>query len=105
MRNAAHAHTLTTLQRSALKADAIEWEELPSLADSLSQRLVVLGERHRAPSADEPPSRYDWAVTQSADLDPLLPSEPFRETLHGLAMREVNEPDVFRHFFGAAPGR
>ncbi|MGH8798235.1 MAG: hypothetical protein ACREXI_14330, partial [Caldimonas sp.] len=26
---------------------AIEWEELPSLADTLAERLVVLGTRHR----------------------------------------------------------
>jgi hypothetical protein len=96
---------LSALQRPAWQADALEWEELPSLADSLAQRLVVLGERHRGLAEDGPESRYDWAVTQAAGLDPLTPSEPFRETLQGLAMREVNEPDVFRHFFGASAAR
>lgn len=33
-------------------------------------------------------------------LLPLLPSTPFREPLSGLAVREVMDADVFRHFFG-----
>lgn len=105
MRHKHPTRSLSALQRPAWQADAIEWEELPSLADSLSQRLVVLGERHRALADGEPDSRYDWAITQAAELDPLTPSEPFRETLQGLVMREVNEPDVFRHFFGASAAR
>ena len=90
---------------------AIEWEELPSLADSLAQRLVVLGSRHRdaltaarsraaaferATSSGQP-----WDATRPAELEPLRPSEPFREPLDGMAVREVQEPDVFHHFFGA----
>jgi hypothetical protein len=35
-----------------------------------------------------------------ADLDALPEPQPFRETIPGVAMREVNEPDLFRHFFG-----
>ena len=31
---------------------------------------------------------------------PSLPSTPFREPLNGLAVREVMDADVFRHFFG-----
>lgn len=87
-------------QPAAWSADALEWEELPSLADSLAQRLVMLGERHGAASRPGPPG--GWAATMPAEFEPPLPSEPFREVLSGLATREVNEPDVFRHFFGAA---
>lgn len=90
---------------------AIEWEELPSLADTLAQRLVVLGSRHRdAVSAARSRaaaferaagSGLPWDATRPADLEPSRPSEPFREPLRGMAVREVQEPDVFRHFFGA----
>ena len=36
-----------------------------------------------------------------ADLLAITPTQPFSETLRGLATREVMEPDVFRHFFGS----
>lgn len=95
-------HALTAARRTprqnAWQSDAIEWEELPSMADSLHQRLVVLGQRHGAAQD----SGFDWERTQVSDFDALPPqSEPFREALEGLVMREVVEPDVFRHFFGA----
>ncbi len=60
----------------------------------------------RLPSASElhAPSAADfntaWGVTMPAELDALPTPQPFREAMHGLAMREVNEPDLFRHFFG-----
>ena len=40
-----------------------------------------------------------WDATRPAELESAPPSQPFRE-LKGVAIREVNEPDVFRHFFG-----
>jgi hypothetical protein len=41
--------------------------------------------------------------TRPSELDPLLSSGPLRETaLGGLDAREIVEPDVFCHFFGAA---
>lgn len=94
------AHQDIARQHTVWSADALEWEELPSLADSLAQRLVMLGERHSAAQRPGAPGR--WAATLPAELEPPPPSEPFREVLGGLAIREVNEPDVFRHFFGAA---
>jgi hypothetical protein len=69
-------------------AGAIEWEELPSLAGSLDKR----------PNAAR---QTPWDATRPAELDAAVPSQPFREPVNGLAIREVNEPDVFRHFFGA----
>jgi hypothetical protein len=65
---------------------AIEWEELPSLAHGLRQPAVG--------HASAP-----WDATRPADLETATVSAPFRE-LKGVAIREVNEPDVFRHFFG-----
>ena len=87
-------------------ADAIEWEELPSLAGSLAQRLVPGGALARSPARGgltlEPASAFDapWNSTMAASLDMAPPPQPFREALKGLATREVHEPDVFRHFFG-----
>ena len=46
-------------------------------------------------------ARRPWDATRPAELDAAVPSQPFREPVNGLAIREVNEPDVFRHFFGA----
>ena len=95
--------------------DAIEWEELPSLAGSLAHRPVGRGAlSHAAAGASagfETGSAFaaPWNSTLAATLDalpPSAPSQPFREALSGLSMREVNEPDVFRHFFGtSASGR
>jgi hypothetical protein len=48
----------------------IEWDDTPSFASALSQFGL------------------------------LMPGTPFREPLSGLAVREVTDADVFRHFFG-----
>jgi hypothetical protein len=69
-------------------AGAIEWEELPSLAGALAKRPAS-------------PSQVPWDATRPAELDVAPPSPPFREPVNGMAIREVHEPDVFRHFFGA----
>ena len=72
--------------RSPAPAGAIEWEELPSLAQRVRQ--TVVGAAGAA-----------WDATRPAALDTTSVSTPFRE-LKGVAIREVLEPDVFRHFFG-----
>ena len=74
----------------------IDWEELPSLVDTLAERLV--NDAKQRPYA--PKYSAAWDNTLPADLDVLVPAEPFQETLTGLVQREVLEPDVFRHFFG-----
>ena len=84
--------------RAVAYGGAIEWEELPSLAGSLSQRLVARGSPAR--DAVNTAFRAPWAATLPVQLDTISPSEPFMEALKGLSMREVKEPDVFRHFFG-----
>jgi hypothetical protein len=76
----------------------IEWEELPSLADSLHKRLVVRGTRHDF--AESSGFQASWDATMPASLDPVFEPEPFNETsIDGLATREVRDGDVFRHFF------
>ncbi len=44
-----------------------------------------------------------WGVTMPASFEPAQQSEPFKESLRGLAVREVKEPEVFRLFFGRKP--
>ena len=92
-------------------AEPFEWEELPSLTSVVLRRHVPRGSytlaaelvaeaRTRLRSA--PAVSPVWVETAPADLDPLPPSAPLRETeLGGLDSREIIEPDVFRHFFGA----
>jgi hypothetical protein len=101
--------------RAIANADAIEWEELPSLAASLAQRLVQRGSWQRGPiqhmgandSAFMATTGYGspWDATMPAPLDSAPVSQPFRELLDGVATREVNEPGVFHHFFGPNAGR
>jgi len=100
------AATHRAVTSAVADADAIEWEELPSLAGSLAQRLI-----RRAPM----PTRANdstfmnsrgfaaaWDATMPAALDLMPPSQPFREPIEGLVTREVHEPGVFQHFFGPA---
>jgi hypothetical protein len=91
---------------------AIPWEDTPSLADTLSLRLLTQGglrfvdldlsaansENGGLDSGYRQPA--NWDNTMPAALEPAIQPEPFREAFQGLSMREVREPDVFRHFFG-----
>lgn len=91
--------------RAVARNEGIEWEELPSLADSLAQRLVNFDPSRRiAPGStvSEFELRFgtSWENTMPASLDSQMPPDPFRETLHGLVTREVREPEVFEFLFG-----
>jgi len=82
---------------------AIEWEELPSLAASLAKRLRELAgpPANAAAGPAFPQAGRPWDSTRPAAFEASVPSKPFREPLEGVAIREVDEPGVFRHFFGA----
>ena len=69
-------------------AGGIEWEELPSLAARVR------------PADAASPAGTPWDATRPAALDTQSVPMPFREPMRGMAVREVTEPDVFRHFFG-----
>ena len=86
---------LAAAHRAVAYGGAIEWEELPSMGRRVLTR--------RPDVATSSGFGHTWDTTMAADFDILPPSEPYSETLSGLAMREVNEPDVFQHFFGSAP--
>jgi len=81
--------------RAVANADAIEWEELPSLA----QRVVHRGANDSAFMATSSFGTV-WDNTMPSALDPAPISQPFSERIEGLATREINEPGVFVHFFG-----
>jgi hypothetical protein len=97
---------------SSAATGAIPWEDTPSLADTLSLRLLTQGglrfvdldlsaansENGSLDSGYR--SRASFDNTMPAALEPEVQPEPFREAFQGLSMREVREPDVFRHFFG-----
>ena len=74
--------TLAALQRAAASDDTIEWEELPSMADSLRERLVMLGQHHdpRRRSGLGPAAASAWAETLPVDLDALTALPVFHES-------------------------
>lgn len=105
-----HANTFNSLDTTlpmplhglSAQGDELEWDQLPVLSDSIAQRLALLLERHRRDAAAHDASEQRWTRTQAAEFDALPLSSPFHEASQGLAMREVDEPVVFRYFFGPA---
>ena len=102
MSNAQSRQHFAATHRAVATLGAIEWEELPSLAKRLANRRPTAAARGANDSLfhnsglDSP-----WHATMPVALDAAPVSQPFVERLDGgLAMREVSEPDVFRHFFG-----
>ena len=108
----AHAYRLADCDARRNPAEPFEWEELPSLSNVLLRRRVPTGSNTLASELVAQARRHldnehafapVWADTRPCAFDPLLPSEPLRETeLGGLDSREIVEPEVFRHFFGSA---
>jgi len=92
-------------------ADPFEWEELPSLSNVVLRRHVPTGSYSlaaelvadaRSRLRNEPSGSPVWLETAPAALDPLQPSGPLCDTqLDGLSAREIIEPEIFKHFFGA----
>jgi hypothetical protein len=41
-----------------------------------------------------------WGVTMPADLAAMSAPAQYHETIRGLVTREVNEPELFKLFFG-----
>jgi hypothetical protein len=108
-------HPLSTRTATRAANASVEWEELPSLPGVLLRRHVPqasyviaseLVHQARARLHSAPTSAPVWIETMPAIFDPLVPSAPLADThINGLASREIVEPDVFRHFFGAAVAR
>ncbi|CAN5788034.1 hypothetical protein BH11PSE8_BH11PSE8_07960 [soil metagenome] len=93
--------------RAVAYGGGIDWEETPSLAQRLVTRTQVPAAAQRP---QKPPRDADFTASSAFDSawDSTVPAsleeraQPFQDLLDGgLATREVNEPEVFRHFFGA----
>ena len=85
-----HASKISTMLGKRLPDMGIAWEPQPSL-----HHLVVRTDevQHDAPA---------WAATMPATFEAIAEADPFDEPLEGLSMREMNEPEIFRVFFGDA---
>ena len=104
-------NTLKRLHPHLAGVANVEWEELPSLPGVLLRRHVpqasyaiadALVQQAQARLRSAPTVGPVWVETMPAIFDPLLPSAPLADThINGLASREIMEPDVFKHFFGA----
>ena len=81
------AATIHPLQGKRTPDMSIAWEAQPSL-----QHLVV-----RTDEATEAPT---WAETMPVSLDAMNAPAVFREPLEGLSVRDIDEPEIFRVFFG-----
>ena len=86
-------------------ANAIEWEEMPSLTKRLINHDLAAMPRGANDSRFQTmhggfESTWGETMPVSLDMTAAPPSTPFVEHLVGLSSREVNEPDVFMHFFG-----
>ena len=95
------AHPLAPRYPSVAPKDTIEWEEMPSL---VAARLVPMDVQRTSaqPMLRTQVSDFNtaWGVTMPAHLDTAPQTAPYRETIRGLVTREVNEPDLFKQFFG-----
>ncbi len=92
-------HPLASRYPNVVRNDAIEWEEMPSLAP----RMVPMDLRPAMPSLRMQAADFNsaWGVTMPAHLVEDLPEpRPYHETIRGLVTCEVDEPDLFRQFFG-----
>ena len=69
---------------------SIAWEAPPSL-----QHLVV-----RTDAAHHDGDAPTWAETMPVSLEAMNESVSFREPLEGLSVRDIDEPEIFRVFFG-----
>ncbi len=94
------AHPLAPHYPAGAPKDTIEWEEMPSLAP---RRVPTDAQRAPAqPMLRTQVSDFNtaWGVTMPAHLDTAPQTAPYRETIRGLVTREMNEPELFKQFFG-----
>ena len=86
------ASKISTLLGKRTPDMSIDWEFQPSL-----QHLVV---RTESGPGDAP----SWAETMPVAFDELDEPLEFREPLEGLSIRDIDEPEIFRVFFGDSQG-
>lgn len=83
-----NAFKVSPLRGKQTPDTGIEWEFQPSL-----QHLVV---RTEAAHQDAP----TWAETMPASFESFHEPATFSEPLEGLSVRDIDEPEIFRVFFG-----
>ena len=71
---------------------SIDWEFQPSLQHRVKR------------SEDAAQDATTWAETMPVSLEAMHAPVTFREPLEGLSMRDLDEPEIFRVFFGEAEG-
>ncbi len=81
-----NAFKISSLRGKRTPDMSIDWEFQPSL-------------QHRVVRTDDTPT---WAETMPVEFDALEAPVVFREPLEGLSMRDIDEPEIFRVFFGEA---
>jgi hypothetical protein len=101
MRNARPKQYHAADPAGIVHGESTDWDTLSSLADSLAQRMGTVP----LPTTT---SRFElgprlgaaWANTMPVDLDVTVRPDLVCEPLLGLSIREMPEPEVFKHFFG-----
>jgi len=87
-----HAATISPPLGKRTPETSIAWEAPSSL-----QHLVLWSEA--APHDGDVPT---WAATMPASLEAANSSADFHEALKGLSVRDIDEPEIFNVYFGAA---
>ena len=87
-----HATKIPLLMGQRTPDMSIAWEATPSL-----QHLVV-----RAAESPHDGAAPTWAETMPVSLEAMSAPAIFREPLEGLSVRDIEEPDIFKVFFGDA---
>jgi len=100
MRHTQTRQHLAASPRAQINVDAIEWEELPSLAKHVVHRPMHGRGANDSRFQDSKSFESPWSATMPVTLESDPCSQLFVERLSGLATREVIEPDLFQHFFG-----
>jgi hypothetical protein len=93
-------HPLAPRHAGMPHKDTIEWEEMPSLAARMQPMDMRSAVSVNAVRCEAMEFNSAWGVTMPAHLDAAPEPTPFRETIRGLATREMLEPELFKHFFG-----
>ena len=83
MNNAANTNPLPGKRTPDM---SIDWEFQPSL-----QHMVKRADGFDAAT---------WAETMPVSLEAMQAPVTFREPLEGLSVRDIDEPEIFRVFFG-----
>jgi hypothetical protein len=78
-------------QRAILAGDVLASEGRAALLKALNDLMAA---------GDAAQRHQPWDITMPAGLASVPLAQPFDEPLDGMAIREVQEPSVFRRFFG-----